>query len=1433
MNIFSHIQKTVGVLFISVFLVQSMNADPIHDAAKGGDIEKIKLLISNGANLETQTDYYKYTPLHLAAQWDRTSVVKVLINAGANIEAQDLGKNTPLILASKKGHTEIVKLLLHAGANLETPDEYSKYNSLHWSASYGHTAITKLLLNAGANKDFQAKNKSTPLHGAAMNGEAENVQLLLDAGANVNAQISKSSGFGGYTPLHWAAMNDNCLTAKLLLNAHADKDIQDKQQCTPLHFATYKGHIGIVKLLINSGANVHIKQFEDKTALEVARSKPLSSVKTYEDIIKLLKVASNKADEVQASTSITSTVDQTALNNQLHSAAKKGDLAQVRKTLGDGANINSVDAEKRTALFIVGVKKHINVIKILLKKGADITIKNNNNEDIISHLKRIISSSETWITNNQKEVNTHPKYRRNRIFVQQAQVWSQMRANIAPYKSILSLLAQAENNTINIQPIQIAPIATTSTQTQAQRDELGRKLCKAAEQNNIPEVKRLIAAKATLTPTRTGLTSDTVYHDAPLYWAITKGHLDVVQILIDAGASVEECVHYRSYIKTKPLHLAIQEGHIKIAKFLLLKGADKNVVVGIETPVRVAVQKGNLELVQCLLDAGVAIDKPYGIQSVFDLAVSEGHSQIATLLIVHGGKVNKADNKGVTPLHRAASSGDVTTVKILLDNGAKINAQIKTYLQTPLHQAAMAGHTEVVELLLDRGANINAIADEYGNRDDRTPICFAVQRGHIETVKLLLKHGADTSSIKTSRQLLPLFEAVKVGNVLMINTLLEGGADIDVLNSYKQTLLHLMVNPGNIKMIKLLLDNGADVEVRDQNKNTPLHYAAYCGVPEVVELLIDAGAHKEARNKEGKTPLGRAVVIGATKMVQFFISQGANKNVFDKQKNTLLHVCAKSDRTEVAQVLIDAGLDVNAQNTEGSTPLHIAVKNGYLKLVKLLVKAKANLSIKNVNGKTVFDIAQEKSLGGGEDEDEFGFGVDVTVYKEMMQILLQHVQQLAHKGEIITPLSQTAEISQKPTASPSIVNPAPVDGVADAVDEKDFIINHKDIEFGKEIGSGAFGNVYKARWKGSDVAVKKLFMRNISAQSQKEFTHETKIWKMLTHPNIIQLCGICIKPDPYCMVMRYKPSGSLYKLLKSEQEILWTDRKQLAIDIVSALLYLHSKKPSILHRDLKSLNVLVSKQDDTLRASLTDFGLSEVKQEITRMSHKSIGQSAGTLPWMAPELLESKRNVSKKSDIYSLGMVLWELASRKVPFDEKVSALIPSLIMSGKLPSIPGDTPQEIAQIIKKCWNMEPSLRPTAQEVLYILRGKTPLPVGPTPAPSASDEEQKNKPSLIDSTSSVGKHTPRKIKKKLTELKNLLNKSYSEDDDLDAGDTAFRVKNISFINSFYGKKTLTVEEKQALRDKKTELENELDSESDSDDDRLGTIASVRRIQTGQ
>ncbi len=254
------------------------------------------------------------------------------------------------------------------------------------------------------------------------------------------------------------------------------------------------------------------------------------------------------------------------------------------------------------------------------------------------------------------------------------------------------------------------------------------------------------------------------------------------------------------------------------------------------------------------------------------------------------------------------------------------------------------------------------------------------------------------------------------------------------------------------------------------------------------------------------------------------------------------------------------------------------------------------------------------------------------------------------------------------------------------------------LTLGKLLGEGAYGSVYEGLWNDQAVAIKRLKAQHLTEKAVEELRQEAQIMFQLGVESkyIVPLKKICLESPHYSLVMELMPNGSLYHLLHNGQDLPWTLRFQIALDTAWGLKDLHGY--SILHRDLKSLNILL---DDRLRAKLADFGLAKVKQETSSQSTLA----KGTVLWMAPELFKRKAEVTAAADIWSLGMVLWELAARQIPFKDAQNQLqAMGWIKDGEKEEIPGDCPPGLKTIIESCWNLMPTERPTAIQVVERLK---------------------------------------------------------------------------------------------------------------------------------
>ncbi|KAM3278247.1 hypothetical protein ACQJBY_045856 [Aegilops geniculata] len=275
---------------------------------------------------------------------------------------------------------------------------------------------------------------------------------------------------------------------------------------------------------------------------------------------------------------------------------------------------------------------------------------------------------------------------------------------------------------------------------------------------------------------------------------------------------------------------------------------------------------------------------------------------------------------------------------------------------------------------------------------------------------------------------------------------------------------------------------------------------------------------------------------------------------------------------------------------------------------------------------------------------------------------------------------------------------SPIERVDYEADCLDYEILWEDLVIGEQVGQGSCGTVYHALWYGSDVAVKLFSKQEYSEEMINMFRQEVSLMKKLRHPSIILFMGAVASEERLCIVTEFLPRGSLFQLLQKDTGKLDPRRKlNMAIDIARGMNYLHNSIPTIVHRDLKSSNLLV---DKNWTVKVADFGLSRLKLE-TFLTTKG---GKGTPQWMAPEVLRSEPS-NEKSDVYSYGVVLWELVTHKIPWDTLNPMQIIAAVgfMDHRL-EIPSNTDPQWASIIESCWDSDPQRRPSFQELLERLQ---------------------------------------------------------------------------------------------------------------------------------
>jgi len=548
----------------------------------------------------------------------------------------------------------------------------------------------------------------------------------------------------------------------------------------------------------------------------------------------------------------------------LFQAAKAGDLAEVKRLIAEGADVNATDgadvnatdgADVKanrvwTALHEAADRGHKKVAELLIEKGANVNAEDSagftplyyaiwdTNKDMVSLL---VSKGA--------ELHLPPEEEYTPLYYA---VWS---GNLDIVKLLVDKGTKFDVKTRDYTALRYAAL-------QGSRDMVQFFISKGADASgfhmaafmgDLSRVKEFVE-KGTKVDTKdeAGWT--------PLFWAVSAGREKVAEFLINNNADISATdASWQSL-----LYQAAQADAVKLAELLIAKGADVNA-------------KNNSRYGQNAFNSG---------RTPLHLACRKGNKEMVELLISKGADVNAKNNRRDTLLH-LVEVAQTDIVKLLIDKGANVNAS--GWLgQTPLHRAAKEGEAKIVELLIAKGADVNAI-----NMRGHTPLDMAEQKGHTDIVELFKKHGAKDGSSS-------LHVAVISRDIEQVKLLISQGADINAKDNSGRTPLRCAAIKGGHDIVELLITKGADVKASE----SVLPLAARFAHEDVVELLIDSGADVNARERSGGwTPLHYAVAGRRMEMVELLIAKGADLNATDRADDTPLDLAKKIRRNDIVELL--------------------------------------------------------------------------------------------------------------------------------------------------------------------------------------------------------------------------------------------------------------------------------------------------------------------------------------------------------------------------------------------------------------------------------------------------------------------------------------------------------------------------------------------------
>jgi len=610
--------------------------------------------------------------------------------------------------------------------------------------------------------------------------------------------------------------------------------------------------------------------------------------------------------------------------------------------------------------------------------------------------------------------------------------------------------------------------------------------------------------------------------------------------------------------------------------------------------------------------------------------------------------------------------------------------------------------------------------------DKWIPITDAAKENHGEIhARLYLFPKKEKSATRSVKYPTPYFKAVEECDLQLLMKCIDdpkinpNAQDVD-----GWTALHHACNKWeNEYLITMLLRNPAvRVDVVNVDGNTVLH--TFCQkyknpkCEEAFNMLIQRGANVNAKNSQRETPLHKAVINPRIRMilVELLINAGAKVNESVKG-GTPLHYAVQLSRTDLVTILMANGADLNVKDSRGDTPLDLCkqFKNEAvlrkLQEFEKLGKYLDDLGAGNLKRQFFQKQLFKWKLKGMTEQQLKKYGIEISAGQSLKLFA-------AFKEITDTDPSKEEGAAHTEDDKDAVVDPAKQRQLLDdMINKGEWKIDESALEFLQLLGTGSAGDVYKGRYTVNiteggktqkvtiPVAIK--ILKLTAGKELDAFQLEFKVISAIQSPYIVKLYG-AVPSEKLKMVMEICTRGSLYGLLNSQQwHIGWDEFFIFAEQMFRGLIVIHTHKPQILHRDLKSLNVLVS--EDWI-CKLCDFGLARFD---TGGNMETLSKLRGTFAYSAPEVYFGER-YSDKSDIYSMGILLWEMLYRVInqeyqrPYEEfprlKLDwQIIHKTATENLRPTMPPSTPVPLATLIRQCIVKDQAGRPDAKEVLQEL----------------------------------------------------------------------------------------------------------------------------------
>ena len=632
--------------------------------------------------------------------------------------------------AVQSGDIATVKKFLNEGVPVDLTDEEG-WSLLHHAAAVGQVDVINLLHEKRCHVDLMDNEGRTPLHYAATNGDIETIRILTAMDSNVNSVDNE-----GNTPLKWSVMCEQNAAMEELTRHGGTVEIEEMEPSadtlnTPVKQAT-------------KSSDLHI------TTEGGGKCSPYDTKQLYEDVFE---------------------------------AARCGDTATIQSFLNSGGPVDLTDEDGRTLLHCAAGEGQIKVVELLIKRGCCIHPLDRNGwtpsiyATACGHVQTVQLIKQQFNEPHEKQYSIYSVDNHGRSVLHFAAQYGLLH--------MIELLAEQGLN-VNLDD-----------------DEGWTPLHYAATHGQLESVRTLLRLGG-----RESMTKVAGIYGTPLHQAVAGGHKDIVSLLLNEGCPIivvntkgksvllfaAECgqIHMIELLAEQglnvnlgddegwtPLHYAAAFGQLELVLTLLRLGGRESMtkVAGADgTPLHQAVAGGHKDTVSLLLNEGCPINV---VGSALHCAARFGQTHMIEILAKQGLYVNLDDDEGQTPLHYAATHGQLESVRTLLKLGGRESmTKVAGIYGTPLHQAVAGGHKDIVSLLLDEGCPINVV-----NIEGKSVLHIAAQGCQIDMIDMLAEQGLDVN-IGDDEGRTPLHYAAERGHITTFNELVSIGGNVHHMDNF-------------------------------------------------------------------------------------------------------------------------------------------------------------------------------------------------------------------------------------------------------------------------------------------------------------------------------------------------------------------------------------------------------------------------------------------------------------------------------------------------------------------------------------------------------------------------------------------------------------------------------------------------------------------------